>query len=447
MGKRKTHEEFLEQMKEIGNPNVIVLEEYKGNQIKLKCQCKSNPEHIWYATPANLLKGKNCPYCKHERTRKRLSIDEKEFLRRFNETGHPDELEILGKYERSDKKILVRCKKDARHVFEVKSTLLVQGHHCPYCTGHKVNETNCLSVLRPDLVQYLKNKQDGNKVTLQSQIKLEVKCPNCGFEKTMIVGELTNQGFSCPICGDGISFPNKFIRNMLTMLGVDFIPEWSPEWAGRRRYDVMFMYNNQSVIVEMDGAFHTKESQYKTLKRNQKTDKEKEELAKKNGCKLIRINCDQSHGKAIFNSILKSELSKMFDLTEFDYIECEIRSVKSLLVQICKYYNEYPAASTKELASLFQISISAVLRYLRKGKELGICTVPVKEKQKQKKSVKVIQTTSKIEKNYKSIADLVRSFKDDFGKAISENTLYRATHPKNETGIYHWRDFEFILED
>ena len=137
----------------------------------------------------------------------------------------------------------------------------------------------------------------------------------------------------------------------------------------------------------------------------------------------------------------------MFDLRNFDRIECEIRSVKSLLVQVCKYYNEHPTATTKEMASLFQIGTPVILKYLRKGKELGICTVPVKEKQKQRKSIKVIQTFSKVEKSYKSIADLLRSFENDFDETISENTLYRATHPKNETGIYHWRNFEFILED
>ena len=444
---RKTNEEFLQRMKETGNPNVIVLEEYKGNRIKLKCQCKKNSSHIWYATPANLQKGRGCPLCRNEKVGKMFSIDEKEFLYRFNKTGHPDELEILGKYERSDKEIQVKCKKDPRHLFKIKPYFLIQGCHCPYCTGRRVNETNSLNSLRPDLTLFLKNKSDGDRVTLSSDEILDVKCPNCGYEKKTQTKTLVRGGFSCPICGDGISFPNKFIRNMLTMLGVDFVPEWSPEWAGRRRYDVMFMYNNQPVIVEMDGSFHQRESPYKTLEKNQKSDKEKEELAKKNGCKLIRINCDQSHGKAIFNNILKSELAEMFDLRNFDRIECEIRSVKSLLVQVCKYYNEHPTATTKEMASLFQIGTPVILKYLRKGKELGICTVPVKEKQKQRKSIKVIQTFSKVEKSYKSIADLLRSFENDFDETISENTLYRATHPKNETGIYHWRNFEFILED
>ena len=94
-----TNEEFLEKAKENVSPNVNVLEEYKGYREKIKCQCKSNPVHIWFATPANLLKGRGCPYCKNEKVGEMFSITEEEFLKIFNEKGNPDELEIIGHYK------------------------------------------------------------------------------------------------------------------------------------------------------------------------------------------------------------------------------------------------------------------------------------------------------------------------------------------------------------
>ena len=394
-GPKKTHEEFLKQMEKTGNPNVIILEEYKRKQKKIKCQCKINSEHIWYATPADLQKGRGCPFCKNIKIGKQFSINEEEFLRRFNEFGNPDELEIIGRYEGSYKEIEVRCKKDARHIFKTKAYMLIQGCHCPYCTGHRVHEANCLNTLRPDLIKYLKNKKDGEKVTLHSEVVLDLKCPICGYEKKTTAKEFNRYGFTCPICSDGVSFPNKFIRNMLIMLGVDFIPEWSPEWVGKKRYDVMFIHDGQTIIVEMDGAFHTKESQYNTLEQNQKTDKEKERLALENNCKLIRIDCTESNAQNIFKNILKSELSEILNLKDFDWKECGIKSSKSLLVEVCKYYNEHPEKTSKELSSIFKISRDTVLTYLRKGKELGICTVQVSNRKK----IKIIDIVDNKEKN------------------------------------------------
>lgn len=438
---RKTNEEFLQQMKETGNPNVIVLEEYKGNRTKLRCQCKSNPNHIWYATPANLQKGRGCPFCRNEKNGKMFSISEEEFLRRFNATGHPDELEIIGKYEKLDKKIQVRCKKDREHIFEMAPHFLIQGHHCPYCTGHKVQKTNCLNTLRPDLIQFLKNKEDGEKVKLNSTIELELVCPDCGKERKMPTKDLVHQGFSCQFCGDGVSFPNKFIRNMLSMLGVEFVPEWGPKWAERKRYDVMFMYEGQPIIIEMDGAFHTKESQFKTLERTQESDKKKEELAKENGCKLIRIDCVISDAKTIFKNILDSELSVLLNLQDFDYIECGRRSSTSLIAEVCHYYNKHPEATVKELSNIFGIATNTVLRYLRKGKELQICSGFVLEKSPRNKKIKVFQKSIKKEKIYSSCKDLTRFFERDFGREISHRTLYRILHGEKSK---NWNDFEII---
>ena len=40
-------------------------------------------------------------------------------------------------------------------------------------------------------------------------------CPNCGKLKSVKPCNLVNYGFGC-ICGDGQSFPNKFMYNVLS---------------------------------------------------------------------------------------------------------------------------------------------------------------------------------------------------------------------------------------
>ena len=97
---------------------------------------------------------------------------------------------------------------------------------------------------------------------------------------------MTRYGFSCLVCGDNISFPNKFIRNMLKMLNIPFVSEWKDSWTEGKRYDVKFEKEGQNILVEMDGGFHKRETQYKTLKTNQETDRLKDELAKKTNCTI-----------------------------------------------------------------------------------------------------------------------------------------------------------------
>ena len=118
-------------------------------------------------------------------------------------------------------------------------------------------------------------------------------------------------------------------------------------------------------------------------------------LALENNCKLIRIDCTESNAQNIFKNILKSELSEILNLKDFDWKECGIKSSKSLLVEVCKYYNEHPEKTSKELSSIFKISRDTVLTYLRKGKELGICTVQVSNRKK----IKIIDIVDNKEKN------------------------------------------------
>lgn len=61
MSRRKTHEEFVEEMK-IANPNIEILGKYKSTHEHILCMCKLDG-HKWYAMPSNLLRGKGCPVC------------------------------------------------------------------------------------------------------------------------------------------------------------------------------------------------------------------------------------------------------------------------------------------------------------------------------------------------------------------------------------------------
>lgn len=65
---KKTHEQFLKDMKEKGNPNVEIIGEYVDSKTPIKCQCKINSDHVWYSRPDVLLQYKfGCPYCNNKK--------------------------------------------------------------------------------------------------------------------------------------------------------------------------------------------------------------------------------------------------------------------------------------------------------------------------------------------------------------------------------------------
>ena len=63
--KRKTHEQFVDELKRI-NPQVKLLNNYVISTQKITCLCLACG-HEWEALPWNLLKGKGCPICARKR--------------------------------------------------------------------------------------------------------------------------------------------------------------------------------------------------------------------------------------------------------------------------------------------------------------------------------------------------------------------------------------------
>lgn len=67
MAKKKTHEEFVEEIFNL-NSNIKVLGEYKTTQTKIECKCLVC-ENVWYVKPNKLLSGRGCPICGEKRCR------------------------------------------------------------------------------------------------------------------------------------------------------------------------------------------------------------------------------------------------------------------------------------------------------------------------------------------------------------------------------------------
>lgn len=117
----------------------------------------------------------------------------------------------------------------------------------------------------------------------------------------------------------------------------------------------------------MDGGRHKGEKL--------RIDKIKDELAVKNGVRVIRIDCDYNKMEYrlqyIRDNILKSELALILDLSNINWEAIDAKLLESSITkEICDLRNQ--GLTNKEIANTLNVSVSIVDSHLKIGKNNGL---------------------------------------------------------------------------
>ena len=179
------------------------------------------------------------------------------------------------------------------------------------------------------------------------------------------------EGKKCSVCGDGISYPEKFMKSVLNQIGVKYIKQVNKsivgfEWTQSYRYDFAFCENGQWFILETDGGWHRYQVE---------TDLKKDELAYNNGFQMIRVNCNypgNSRYGFIKENIVHSQLSQLFDLSNVDWELCGKQASATNILEVCRLWEECEM-SVKEIRNITGLSKQTIWKYLTDGKEIGLC--------------------------------------------------------------------------
>ena len=237
-----------------------------------------------------------------------------------------------------------------------------------------------ISVTNPELVKYFLHSEDTHKYSAHCGKKVKMICPVCGAIKEQVIEHLTDRGFSCPVCSDGISWPEKFMYNVLKQIKIQFAREITNkrcgfEWADNYRYDFYFELDDEKYFIEMDGGFHFSDA-FNSYKYAQATDTIKNTLAKEHGINIIRINCDYKDVEQRFhfvkNSIIHSDLNSLLDLDKVDWDQANRDAVNSYIIETAKMWNS-GVYDKKQIAKILDVSVCAVKKYLLLATEAGIC--------------------------------------------------------------------------
>lgn len=288
--------------------------------------------------------------------------------------------------------------------------------NCSVCLNRViVKGFNDVATTRPDLVKYFKDKNDAYKYGHGMIKRLTFVCPDCGYEKELKLEVLARQGFGCPCCGDGISYPNKFIRRFVRQLKVKNIKfEYSPNWAGKYFYDCYFEYDDCKYIIEVDGQQHFKKSSNfeMTLEEVKERDIIKNILAEQNGCILIRIDARKSDKSYLSSQIKNSQLSMLFNLDKIDWGLCDKTATNNLAKEVCVYANKILPDKYSDICLFFDIGEDTIRKYLKQGVQFGWCSNRVVEKLKAPKRVSVYDMNN----NFLYIFNGIKKCSDEMSK-------------------------------
>lgn len=263
--------------------------------------------------------------------------------------------------------------------------LIKNKYGCSCCSSRViVKDINSLWATHRDLVKkYFVNTADSYCLSQGMLTKVLVKCPDCEKTRLMSVKHLIDNGFRCNHCSDKNTYPNKFIRKMLDLLNIDYVPEYTAEWTQGKRYDVYFEYNHYKYAIEMDGIFHYTNNfiSGQTLLESKQNDMVKDKLAEINDVILIRIDCNYSgrnRFEYIKNNILNSTLNLVFDLDKINFNLCHEFAVSSLVKQVCDLYES--GITIKDLAQRFKLNPTTIRDYLHQGYKINWCSYNPKRK-------------------------------------------------------------------
>lgn len=259
---------------------------------------------------------------------------------------------------------------------------------CPVCDNKIIIKgINDIGTLRPDLLKYFVDIEDGYTHSLNTNKKILCKCPNCKNEALVSMPYLISHGYRCKLCSDNISYPNRICRLLLNALPVEESKsEYIKSWTKGKRYDGYFKLNGQLFLLEFDGEQHFIDTSWDSKKKQEENDAFKTKLAEDNGYKLIRIDCKESTFSYIKHSIYQSELNELFDLDKINWDMLLQKSLKSKIFDVIDYYNNTDMTN-KEIGEELDLDRHTVYRYLMKANELKLINY-----KSRKESKRIIET-------------------------------------------------------
>lgn len=456
-----TDEQHRQRIKEAHNGNIIALSDFVNVRTFVRYKCLKH-DFEWDGRPNMVMGGStSCSDCQHDRRIEFLS-DTIESVKEkiYNKYGGEYEVVDTEYFGHEHKMNFIHHRKDGiSHPIYTTVGRIMADVECAVCCNQQiVKGFNDIATLDPEIASWFTNKEDTYIYTCHSNKKVDFTCPTCGHQMKKSLNQVSaDRDLRCPVCKDGISYPNKFIFNSMLQIEdkLDFLDrEHQPEWCKfpfkdyerQGIYDIYFGINGKEYIVEMDGGFHDKYNHMsgQTVEESHYIDSQKDLLAEQRDIHVIRIDSNykgfEDRYEYLRNNIENSELKDILPLDLIDFDEANIKSQNSLLVETCKLWDKgYKAC---EIIAELHIPECSVSTYLKTGQKYGLChNYSARESYRRSTGRKVICI------NTREIFDTIRDAEKHYKVDGIGNCCEGKTHSAGKHKITKEKLFWLFYED
>ena len=211
MTKRKTKEQFQQEVFNLVGNEYIFLDSYINNSTKIRVK-HNKCGNIYKVAPSNFLnKGTRCPYCNgnHKKT-------DDEFKQEvFDLIGN--EYTFLDTYVNTDTKLRVKHNK-CGNVYEVKPSHFLSDSRCPYCSERKTNEQ-----FKKEIFNLVGSEYTFLDTYVNTDTKLRVKHNKCNHIYKITPSSFL-VGHRCPHCfGNPKKTDADFKKEVFNLVGNEYV--------------------------------------------------------------------------------------------------------------------------------------------------------------------------------------------------------------------------------
>ena len=284
MVRRKTHEEFIAEVKEMVGDEYLVLSKYINAKEKIRL-LHTDCNFEYEVRSSNFLSGVRCPLCFKgiKKTESQFKEDIVDYLGK--------KFKLISPYKNSTTKVTMKhlvCGKE----YKVLPLNISKGHGCPHCAGNYRKNTKMFS----DEVQKItKGEYELISEYIRSKDKVKIRHVNCQNTFKVAPGKFTG-GSRCPYCN--ISKGEKTVSDFFVVNNINFIREYKfPNCINKKKLRFDFAVKNSLnqivAVIEYDGQQHYEPVVHfggvTALRETQRRDAIKTKYCADNNIPLIRI--------------------------------------------------------------------------------------------------------------------------------------------------------------
>lgn len=288
---------------------------------------------------------------------------------KFSQKEVEDELikygiNLLSVYQSSEKKI--RVKYPCGEVVERSlANIKHSNYKCPHCVNKTYNMNE--EKFKRKIFELTQGEYEFLGEYQKYNTKMQVLHRGCGHVFTTTPNRFIRGNARCPLCSDGVSYPEKYIGHMLKGLNVTFETQYRPTWSQRKRYD--FYLPDYNMIIETHGIQHyqtqTKRPiKWKSYEEEHENDLLKFDLSVINGVEhYVVLDCRKSELEWIQDEVKKSLLDSKFDLSTVNFRECHRYALNSLVLEAETLHKK--GESVDSIATILGLSTDTIKKYLK----------------------------------------------------------------------------------